>query len=363
MVFTSLATLVCAGVFMYAWLIGRPVPVEVEPTRGDQYAVVEGVDFDGNQPAVLRVTLEPGGTVLAPGETGLVTEVAVRPGDEITQGTRIFSVDGAGVYAYLSDSPLYRSLGVGDKGPDVMTVQRFLASVLGIEVKPDGVFGAQTQQLVRQWQKTEGLTVNGRLEVSRFARIPRELSVGEVSLLVGKGAPELGAVVVRESARLAGLTLAGADALLERSERLFFIAEGVRIELVDQGEKWAATEPDAVLRLLSPAEATPGEGAGIGTAEATSSDPVVRTERELAGRVMLVEPVPAAAVPASALLVGRGGKACVWVRGADGSRELISGIAVLGTSVSGAAVTDAVDLVGHEVLLGAQAVEHAPPCP
>lgn len=53
-----------------------------------------------------------------------------------------------------------RFLKSGMRGDDVRVLQEYL-SCLGYEITVDGIFGAQTDKVVRQFQKEHGLTVDG----------------------------------------------------------------------------------------------------------------------------------------------------------------------------------------------------------
>lgn len=347
-----MATVVGAGVFASAWLIGRPVPAEVAPTAREQYVVVGEADFDANRAAVLRVTLDTGETILAPGESGLVTEVAIAPGDRVAAGTRLYAIDGNGVFAYVAETPLYRELGRGAKGPDVAVLQEFLAAWSGTDADVDGQFGASTVALVRDWQTAEGLTVTGRVEPARLARIPRDLTVGEVTLVVGRPGPETGSVILKGTTTVTALAIDGQEPDAPDASGYVFLLDGRRLDLGHDGDSWYAPDPTAVLQLLGPTAAPTGDDASAAFAELREVD--------LSGRIAWAHSVRVASVPASALVVAGDGSACVWVRGSGEALEPVAGLTVLGTSVSGAAMIDAVDLVGREVALSARASD---PCP
>jgi hypothetical protein len=56
-----------------------------------------------------------------------------------------------------------RVLGRGDRGSDVVTLQRVLATDGFSAGHPDGIFGRMTYRAVRRFQHSRGLTVDGRV--------------------------------------------------------------------------------------------------------------------------------------------------------------------------------------------------------
>ena len=53
------------------------------------------------------------------------------------------------------------TLGRGAKHSSVVSIQKALANVLGVKIRPDGVFGSGTDKQVRQFQKSVGLKATG----------------------------------------------------------------------------------------------------------------------------------------------------------------------------------------------------------
>jgi general secretion pathway protein A len=59
----------------------------------------------------------------------------------------------------------------GDRGPAVEALQRALAATGAADVKVDGLFGPQVRQAVRDFQRTAGIAVNGRVDAPTAAAL------------------------------------------------------------------------------------------------------------------------------------------------------------------------------------------------
>jgi hypothetical protein len=343
-------SLASVGVVVWLAVVGRPVPVEVVAPPAPVHVVVEGVEFAHNRSAVLRGRVERGEEVLASGAQGLVTSIEVAPGDRLATGVLAYRVDGLGVWVYKAASPLYRPIGVGARGRDVRIVQRFLARALDVEVEVDGVFDWRMRDLARAWQKREGLEQDGVVDPARFLRVAEPLTVAEVALRVGAPAPALGESVIVGTSELGSLEVT-ADGGGEVGTAYRFFVPGAEMEVGWDGQGWVVSEDHrgTALILLEAAAAQMGEFEG---------------PAELTGRLELVTPAPAAAMPAGALMDSASSPAgCVWLLDDSGGWERVEGVAALGQTASGAVATDAVATVGREVLLEPQAHVGAGQCP
>lgn len=93
---------------------------------------------------------------------GPQTAQAVRSYQEAYNLT-VDGVVGPNTYRSMSDPDPYPNelLQQGDRGEHVTTVQRFLNEQWGIDTAVDGIYGPQTEQNVRSYQRAADLTVDG----------------------------------------------------------------------------------------------------------------------------------------------------------------------------------------------------------
>lgn len=69
------------------------------------------------------------------------------------------------------DSWTWPLLGVGERGNGVRQLQGHLATALGMTVATDGIFGPGTEQLVRQYQTSRGLDVDGLVSLGTWTSL------------------------------------------------------------------------------------------------------------------------------------------------------------------------------------------------
>jgi hypothetical protein len=114
-------------------------------------------------------------------------------GETIFRGGTLFRVNNLPVVLMYGAVPAYRALkeGVAD-GPDVAELNRNLI-LLGYD--PSGAitdleaFGAATAAATRRWQKAEGLTETGQVELGRVVFAPSARRVTEVHVALGQDPP------------------------------------------------------------------------------------------------------------------------------------------------------------------------------
>lgn len=71
-----------------------------------------------------------------------------------------------------------RTLKVGMRGTDVRVLQDFLTR-MGIRTSVDGMFGRGTARSVRRWERTRGLTVDGKVTRADARRLRAHVSTAE----------------------------------------------------------------------------------------------------------------------------------------------------------------------------------------
>ncbi len=100
--------------------------------------------------------------VSAPGDLGgslpVVTSIGVRPGEQVGQGTLLFTVAERPVFIFQGKIPVFRSMGPGVHGPDVAELQAGLvAAGFGIGSDASGVYGPGTAAAVAALYKAHDL--------------------------------------------------------------------------------------------------------------------------------------------------------------------------------------------------------------
>jgi peptidoglycan hydrolase-like protein with peptidoglycan-binding domain len=114
-------------------------------------------------------------------------------GATIARGGTLFRVDDLPVVLMYGSTPAYRTLkqGVGD-GPDVAELND---NLIALGYDPYGAiadvesFGEATAAAVRRWQKAEGLTETGEVELGRVVFAPSARRVTTVHVTLGQDPP------------------------------------------------------------------------------------------------------------------------------------------------------------------------------
>lgn len=88
--------------------------------------------------------------------TGVVTAVDRSVGDTLSPGSVPFRVNGRPVFVLEGTFPLYRDIGPGDEGDDVLALQKGLLAAGYALGRPDGKYGPQTQAAVRSMYRAAG---------------------------------------------------------------------------------------------------------------------------------------------------------------------------------------------------------------
>ena len=146
--------------------------------REQDFRASVSVELTLAEPVVIRVA-----------GSGVVTSVSVTSGGGLASGDRLLELDYVPVLALVSTSPLIRDLELGDSGPDVAVVARFL-SELGL--LPPGeasrtIFDRSMRTAVQNLQDRLAVRRDGIFRQSYVAFVPDNVrSVGAVSATVGE---------------------------------------------------------------------------------------------------------------------------------------------------------------------------------
>lgn len=187
------------------------IPNAVAPVDGPSVAVVGLSSVRSAGSATMVATWSTDGLVVAPGWSGLVTEVRLTTGGRVKSGDIVATVDGISRLAIQTDLPFHRALGETDRGPDVVALQEVLMDLGFAEADSvvDGVFGRRTREAVRRLAQAIGVPAgpeSDAFDAGWFVWIdpstPVDPIIGDVAIEVGQPAPAPGAVLARTEPRL-----------------------------------------------------------------------------------------------------------------------------------------------------------------
>lgn len=279
----------------------------------------------------------------AAGSPAVVTGQPLAAGAEVDPGTVVAEVNGRPVIALPGAFRFYRDLTIGDRGPDVVQLQRGL-SAAGYSVAADGVFGAGTVRAVKNLYAAAGYSVptvaaggaagGGTVPApisdsgattapgaTPPATTPPQIKVDRFELLVGGGLPgflvaspgvdtELGdtSEVVVEHGQVVGAAAIADSVAVDLAPDMKGVmtgADGVKVPIVVSSVGTPAKAGDPVLVVLT------GDGAAL-------------PEKWLRTRALAVITIETAAkdsllVPSAAVVTSGRTDAYVLKRHADGT--------------------------------------------
>ena len=159
---------------------------------GDTLFEVDGEPvtlLQGTVPAYRDIGLAQVETAVAAGTGGLITWLPDE-GDLIEYGDVAYEIDDEPVILFYGDTPATRALTEGVVGEDVAQLQQGLID-LGYASSDvfdvDGVFTAETTDLVVDWQADAGMTVDGVVDMGEVVFLAGPAEVVELLLSVDDG--------------------------------------------------------------------------------------------------------------------------------------------------------------------------------
>jgi len=141
-----------------------------DPTAFTFVTVQQGdVGSSINLHAVAEWALSPVGSNQA---AGTVTSVNIEPGQQVTAGAVLYTVNLRPVVVGQGAVPSFEGLSQGSKGADVAQLQSLLASLGFYKGSVNGSFAYSTAAAVKAWQKSLGVTPDGAVRAGDIVFVP-----------------------------------------------------------------------------------------------------------------------------------------------------------------------------------------------
>ena len=257
------------------------------------------------------------GPAVANHAVGTLTS-APEPGDVLTFGDVLYTVNDNPVVLLEGEIPMYRNLERRAEGPDVLQLEASLVS-LGYdpdgEVTVDEEFDYDTRDMVKRWQDEIGVDDTGKILISDVVFVEEPIRVASVTMKVGQPTqPGTQVILTSGSTTVVSVALDSADQGM--------VAEGdsVIVVLPDDTET-----PATVTSVGTVAIRTQGEGSYF-EVEVTLDEPRVAEgldEAPVSVDVVTEEATVVLAVPVSALVALSEGGYALEVLATDGSTRLV----------------------------------------
>lgn len=294
--------------------------VVAPPTLPESVAQVETYEVQaGSVGRVERLpvaaTWQPVGIVHA-ARDGVLTSVVLTPGDVVSSGTTLATVDLEPVVVATGQVPMFRTLRDGVTGPDVQQLQDLLVAGGYLAGPVDGDFGPETTAATKDWQAAMGAPVTGEVAPGSVVFVPSLPTRMRVVASVGDRLSPDGDLAW----------------LLEDAPRFQATIESGRRGDLGTGDAITIEAPDGSAWVGALGEFVSQEGmggylvdvAGVDCGTACDSVPLVG-ETMLAGSVVSVPETAGLVVPASALVRQASGDPAVTL--ADGSQQVVTVVA------------------------------------
>ncbi|MFI6644436.1 peptidoglycan-binding protein [Streptomyces sp. NPDC050504] len=184
---------------------------------------------------------------------GTVT-VAAAPGRTVARGEALYELNDKPVTLLYGPVPMFREMKNGDRGSDVLQLERNLAA-LGYDVRPDVWYGKDTEAAVKRWQKSLNRATTGRVGKGDVVFQPERVKVVEAdALLADQVGADTAVLTVASTKPVVRAGLDQADAALT--------APGTRVEVTLGSGRTVRGKVTGTVRESAGDEAAGGSGGG-----------------------------------------------------------------------------------------------------
>jgi peptidoglycan hydrolase-like protein with peptidoglycan-binding domain len=293
--------LLLTGIAVGVAVVPKPAPDSLAPTATVDTVPIVEENYSDIRTVTVTSAHAPDFDVVSPAD-GVVTSMKCTPGVEWVSGTSPFAMNGRPKLLLSTAVPLWRDLERGDRGSDVLSLQKELTR-LGKPVAATALFDRATQTAVASLFRDNNVSSQGTLFRSTYSWISAPtITISECAqqLGVNVGAGEAVATV---TGKLVSLTVSEApQGLIDGERELKFGEVSVAI-----GEDFVVTNVESLATI----SATDEFRAFAATDE----------EAPLVAQLLLVSPVVVASVPPSSIVFDAG-VACV-TSGAETHRVIV----------------------------------------
>lgn len=254
---------------------------------------------------------------------GVVTGISVAAGDEVSQGSALYTVNLEPVVVGQGDVPSFRTIGQDAEGADVAQLQAMLAAQGHYTGAVDGKAKAGTIRAIKAWQKSLGVPQTGTVDAGDVIYVPTlPTRVALDDELIFRGATLVGG----EEA-LRGLPATPVFEVPVTEAQAALMPAGTRVQIISpEGSEWVGLvkkqnpEPDTGNVIVPLA----GEGGAVICGDQCSQVPV-SGEAILRSQIVTVETVAGLVVPSAALVTAPDGQ--IAVIDEDGERVPVTVVA------------------------------------
>lgn len=237
---------------------------------------------------------------------GVVTGVAVAPGDEVSAGSVLYTVGLRPVVIAQGEVPAFRAIGSGTVGADVAQLQLMLSQLGFFDGEVDGEAWWSTGEAIADWQESLGLQRTGTVEagdVIFVPALPTRVSLDAETVARGMslgGGEEV--VLALPSSPVFTVPVTATQANM--------ISTGTQVQIAAPvGGVWEAVTADQVVDEQSQSVIVhlraPEDGVVCG--EECGQIPVIG-EARLSSTIVTVPTVVGLVVPSAALVTGASGR-------------------------------------------------------
>lgn len=165
----GLLTLGALGGWALHSLLAPPTPSETPAA----YAIVTAENGTLERSLTLSAAAQRSTeTTLSAQLSGTLTSLDATQEEPQHIGDLLYTVDMQPVVLAEGNIPAYRELSEGMRGPDIAQLQRFLNTVRGYGLVPDGNFGSRTTTAILKWNKKLGFDDQESVPLGRLVFTP-----------------------------------------------------------------------------------------------------------------------------------------------------------------------------------------------
>lgn len=253
-------------------------------------------EFEDSENVELNLTWADGPQLLSPGWAGIITQVAITPGQVLTSGDTVVQVDGVWRLAAHTDQPFYAPVSPESQPAEIQRLNAMLAS-LSLSAGAGQEWTRDTSRGVQQFSERIGLLSEDPVSVfdpTWVVWLPASsVTLSIVDVRPGMAAPAQGEALAETTAVLVGITPT--------------VKDGVVLPDPGDGTEWVYRLGDSEIAYTGGAQTDTQQIAPLAA-------PLAASKPETAGAVLLRRmPFVGWEVPTAAVYIDAHENTCVFL--------------------------------------------------